>query len=117
MEKLHILKYKKNCCYIENVSDIFVGAHKIMFTEEDVADISSSSLKANTFSDEKAFKRAISLEHEVNHYMQELSINACITSSFFRDYLTAYAKILSKNSVIKFPLNNIENYGYNHKFG
>lgn len=113
MEKLHILKYKKNCCYIEDVSDIFVGADEILFSEEDVADI-TSSLTANTFSDEKAFKRAISLGHEVNHYMQELSINACITSGFFRDYLTAYAKILSNNSAIKFPLNNIDNYEYNH---
>lgn len=114
MENLHILKYKKNCCYIEDVSDIYVGAGKLFFSEEDVADI-TSSLTANTFSDEKSFKRAISLGHEVNHYMQELSINACITSGFFRDYLTAYAKTLSKNSTIKSPLNNIDNYEYNHK--
>ncbi len=73
-----------------------------------------SLLSSKTFEDVESFEKAISLGHEVNHYMQDLSINACITAGHFRDYLTAYARELSKIDGVKFPLNSEEAKDFNH---
>lgn len=96
--------YKKNSFYIESERDI----------EESIYDFDFSNyICADTFSSKEAFGEAVDLDHEINHYVQELSIYSCITEGFFRDYLAAYARDFSSVSGIRFPLDNTDNALYN----
>lgn len=94
--------YKKNSFYIEAEDDTLNDP--ISFT---------MLLNADTFSTKKEFETAINLDHELNHYVQDLFINACITEGFFRDYLAVCASELSKIDGVRFPLADSTNAKYN----
>jgi len=94
--------YKRNCFYIEAKGDVLKDP--IAFT---------GYLHEKTFSSKEAFEKAINLDHEINHYVQELFIYGCISEGAFRDYLSAFARILSSVDGMRFPLANPENAAYN----
>lgn len=94
--------YKRNSFYIETNRDL-------RFNDVDF----SNFLHGSTFSSKEAFKEAINLDHEINHYIQELFLYGCITEGFFRDYLAAYARELSCVKEVRFPLASRQNIEYN----
>lgn len=94
--------YKKNCFYIEDGSGVLNDP--ITYT---------SLLRGDSFSSIEEYEQAIALDHEINHYVQELSIYSCISEGFFRDYLAAYARELSKCDEIRFPLGSSDNRAHN----
>lgn len=94
--------YKKNSFYIETGDEIL--SDPITF---------SGYLHGNSFSTKEEFEKAINLDHEINHYVQELFVNACITEGFFRDYLASYARELSVIKSVRFPLADAENAKFN----
>ena len=72
------------------------------------------AMMSGTSTDEDQFSKKAAINHELNHYIQDLSVNACITEGFFLDYLSAYARELSKVDGVKFPL--IDNGGHNRSY-
>ena len=63
-----VLKYKKNAFYIEDVNNAYTSG--IYFMSDESHDM-ISLLSSKTFEDVESFEKAISLGHEVNHYMQD----------------------------------------------
>lgn len=72
-------------------------------------------LKNHQFNCPDDYNQAIALNHELNHYVQEISIGACITEGFFIDYLAGYTIKISHIENVKFPLADINNREYNLK--
>lgn len=99
--------YIKNCFFIEDLKDVVSNS---IFGDETEFNI---TLLTGNVSNLEQLEKKISVNHELNHYIQDLSINACITEGFFIDYLSAYSRELSNNSSLRFPLMNPTNREFN----
>lgn len=103
--------YKKNCFYIED--------HKNTLSDNEIygdgKSLYATLTSLTSGNDVESIDNAITLNHEVNHYMQDLSINACIVQGTLLDYIAACSKELSRVPAIRFPLNQKNNYEYNHQ--
>lgn len=96
-------EYKKNCFYIEDRGNI-LRPYQILY---------SDILSGCMFSTKEDYNKAIAVDHELNHYVQDLSIYACITEGFFMDYMAAFVRDLSINKTLQFPLDESKNKEYN----
>lgn len=99
--------YIKNCFYIEDLNSIISNS---FYGEDRGFDM---TLLNGQVSDPEQLERKISVNHELNHYLQDISINACITEGYFLDYISAFSRELTHNSHLRFPLMNKENRLYN----
>lgn len=100
-------QYIKNSFYIEDSNSIISN---FIYGDSGGFDL---TLLNGQVSDLEQLTRKISINHELNHYLQELSINACITEGHFLDYISAYSRELTQKSYFCFPLMNKENRIYN----
>ncbi len=85
--------YVKNCFYIEDGSGLL--SNPLILTD---------LIQENQFNSLEDYDQALAFQHELNHYIQDLSIGACIVESEFLDYLSAFVKYFSWNESIIFPL-------------
>lgn len=101
--------YKKNCFYIEEHGETFVD--NIFENEGKSPGLTLLHPISNNID---YIEEAIALNHEANHYIQDLSITACIVHGASLDYLSSFCNKLSQCPDIKFPLFEKENFKYNH---
>lgn len=105
------LVYKINCFYIEDREGNYVDSYLYC---NDGMDINGLLSYQENKLDISKLDATISLNHELNHYIQDLSVNACIVRGHLHDLLTSLIIELSKCKEVKFPLFDTENYNYNH---
>ena len=96
--------YHKNCFFIEDGSGVLSDPEKLR-----------SLLNNFQFETVEQYEQAIAFRHELNHYIQDLSVGSCLAEGYFNDYLASLANYLSKNDSIKFPLCDPSNREYNLK--
>lgn len=103
--------YKKNCFYIEDHENVL--ADDSLFSKNGESSPNDLLMFMGTHTDIKKLDTAISLNHEMNHYIHELSNNTCIVHGDLLDHLAACVRELSQYEGIRFPLLGGDNYIYN----
>ena len=96
--------YLKNCFYIVEDSGLLSDSTKFR-----------DLLIRFQYDTVEEYEQAIAFRHEMNHYIQDLSIAACITEGFFIECLTNVAKYLSYHQTVRFPLSDPDNRKENLK--
>ncbi len=105
------LVYKPNSFYIEDREGNYVDS---IYNNNDGKDVNRLLSYLDEELDIDTLDAAISINHEANHYIQDLSVNACIVKGELSDRLTALIVELSKCKDIRFPLSDQNNYRHNH---
>ncbi|MBQ9312133.1 MAG: hypothetical protein IJ213_03705 [Bacteroidales bacterium] len=95
-------KYIKNAFYIEDTDNIMETYLPADGNKIDMYNILNYECK----------EEAIMMNHELNHYIQNLLLNACITEGEIRDYLSAFTKYLSNYDCLKYPIDANKEYNY-----
>lgn len=95
--------YKKNAFLIVDPDgELSTGARFLNVDREGKE--TSRLFYSNSFDKEDEFETAIALNHELTHYIQELTMNACIADGYLTDYIKGYLALASRIPGIEFPL-------------
>lgn len=107
------IMYNKNCFFIEDREGNFTDSFINPINDNAYNAYDLLSYLDNDFDSEK-LDAAISLQHELNHYIQDMSINACIVRGHLNDLLASMSIELSKCKDVRFPLFDHQNHVHNH---
>ena len=100
--------YKARGFYVEDPASVW---YRGWF--ENCTDPLFSDCIRMTASCKEEFRGAISLDHELNHYVQDVLLSSCIGRSQMEDWLFGAARSLLKNNKPRIPLCIDENRAYN----